>query len=159
MATACLKYICKASRRKRLWYLSNTLDESSAAGSSRSHSRDRAGAGANQFNIPRPQPFTITHARTGSRSSVTGADLAVQVHPPPESPVATDLPTPGPRDIHLQALAPPNSSSASGPSAHHSASSPKAFSSGKSKRRRQSGSSKTRWSKRRCLSCCFLCRR
>ncbi|TFK87782.1 SPRY-domain-containing protein [Polyporus arcularius HHB13444] len=97
-------------------------DRSSATGSSRSHSRDRAGAGANQFNIPRPQPFTIAHARTGSRSSVSGADLAIHVHPPPESPVPADLPTPGPRDIHLQALAPP-SSSPPGSSAHASNSS------------------------------------
>ncbi|KAI0639345.1 SPRY-domain-containing protein [Trametes polyzona] len=54
-------------------------DGSSASGSShasRSPTRDAAGA---------------------------GADLAIQVHPPPESPIASDLPTPGPRDIHLQA--------------------------------------------------------
>ncbi len=97
-------------------------DGSSATGSSRSHSRDPSGAGANQFNIPRPQPFTITHARTGSRSSVSGANLAIQVHPPPESPITPDLPTPGPRDIHLQALA-PSSSPAPSPSAHVSDSS------------------------------------
>ncbi|KAJ8495830.1 hypothetical protein ONZ51_g1479 [Trametes cubensis] len=100
-------------------------DGSSASGSShasRSPSRDAAGAGANQFNTPRPQPFTITHARTGSRSSVSGADLAIHVHPPPESPIVGDLPTPGPRDIHLQALAPP-SSAATDPSAHVSPSS------------------------------------
>ncbi|KAI0735225.1 concanavalin A-like lectin/glucanase domain-containing protein [Earliella scabrosa] len=97
-------------------------DGSSATGSSRSHSRDPSGAGANQFNIPRPQPFTITHARSGSRSSVSGADLAITVHPPPESPVITDLPSPGLRDIHLQALA-PSSSSAAGSSAHVSPSS------------------------------------
>lgn len=97
-------------------------DGSSATGSSRSHSRDPSGAGANQFNIPRPQPSTITHARTGSRSSVSGANLAIQVHPPPESPITPDLPTPGPRDIHLQALA-PSSSPAPSPSAHVSDSS------------------------------------
>ncbi|KAI8995574.1 SPRY-domain-containing protein [Trametes punicea] len=100
-------------------------DGSSASGSSRasqSPSRDAAGAGASQFNTPRPQPFSITHARTGSRSSVSGADLAIHVHPPPDSPIATDLPTPGPRDIHLQALA-PSSSPAAGNSAHVSHSS------------------------------------
>lgn len=97
-------------------------DEVSVAGSTASHSRNTSGAGANQFNVPRPQPFNITHARTGSRSSVSGVDLAIQVHPPPESPVATDPPTPGPRDIHLQALAPSNSSTP-GPAAHDSASS------------------------------------
>ncbi|KAI0374227.1 SPRY-domain-containing protein [Pilatotrama ljubarskyi] len=95
-------------------------DGSSASGSSyasRPPSRGAAGAGANQFNTPRPQPFNITHARAGSRSSVSGADLAIHVHPPPESPVVADLPTPGPRDIHLQALA-PSSSPAPGNSAH-----------------------------------------
>ncbi|KAH9944433.1 SPRY-domain-containing protein [Epithele typhae] len=97
-------------------------DEVSGAGSSPSHSRNTSGAGANQFNIPRPQPINITHTRTGSRSSVSGVDLAIQVHPPPESPITSDLPTPGPRDIHLQALAPP-SSSAAGPPAHNSVSS------------------------------------
>lgn len=79
-------------------------ETSSASGSSRSHSRDAA-AGANQFNTPRPQPFTITHARTGSRSSVSGSDLVIQVHPPPDSPMSPDPPTPSARDIHLQALA------------------------------------------------------
>ncbi|OSD03491.1 SPRY-domain-containing protein [Trametes coccinea BRFM310] len=81
-------------------------DGSSASGSShasRSPSPDASGAGANTFNTPRPQPFSITHARTGSRSSVSGADLAIHVHPPPDSPIPGDLPTPGPRDIHLQA--------------------------------------------------------
>ncbi|KAI0824220.1 SPRY-domain-containing protein [Trametes gibbosa] len=100
-------------------------DGSSASGSSRaspSPTRDAAGAGASQFNTPRPQPFTFTHARTGSRSSVSGVDLAIQVHPPPESPIPTDLPTPGPRDIHLQALAPSNPH-ALGDSAHVSHSS------------------------------------
>ena len=97
-------------------------DESSTAGSA-SHSRNPSGAGANQFNIPRPQPFSITHTRTGSRSSVSGVDLAIQVHPPPESPIPSDLPTPGPRDIHLQALA-SSSSSATNSTAHDSASSP-----------------------------------
>ncbi|KAL1952005.1 hypothetical protein VTO73DRAFT_1154 [Trametes versicolor] len=51
-----------------------------------------------------------------------GADLAIQVHPPPESPIAADLPTPGPRDIHLQALAPSNPATP-GNSAHVSHSS------------------------------------
>ncbi|TBU35185.1 SPRY-domain-containing protein [Dichomitus squalens] len=98
-------------------------DNDSSAASSRSPSRGPAGAGANQFNVPRPQPFNITHARTGSRSSVSGADLAIQVHPPPESPIASDLPTPGPRDIHLQALAPSSSPPSTGHSAHTSANS------------------------------------
>ncbi|PIL32021.1 hypothetical protein GSI_06725 [Ganoderma sinense ZZ0214-1] len=95
-------------------------DDQSSVTSSRPPSRGPAGAGANQFNVPRPQPFNFTHSRTGSRSSVSGADLAIQVHPPPESPIAADLPTPGPRDIHLQALAPSNPPAASR-SAHASA--------------------------------------
>ncbi|CDO75265.1 hypothetical protein BN946_scf184967.g18 [Trametes cinnabarina] len=102
-------------------------DGSSASGSShasRSPSPDAAGAGANTFNTPRPQPFTIAHARTGSRSSVSGADLAIHVHPPPDSPLpGSDLPTPGPRDIHLQALAPSSSSTPASSSAHVSPSS------------------------------------
>lgn len=61
--------------------------------------------GANQFNVPRRQPFSFTHARTGSRSSCSGSELAIHVHPPPESPITPDPPTPDVRDIHLQALA------------------------------------------------------
>ncbi|KAI0704864.1 concanavalin A-like lectin/glucanase domain-containing protein [Cytidiella melzeri] len=61
-------------------------------------------AGANQFDVPRRQPFTFTHTRTGSRSSYSGSELAIHVHPPPESPVAADPPTPDVRDISLQAL-------------------------------------------------------
>ena len=74
---------------------------------SRSHSPlpQRAAPGANLFNTPRRQPFTFTHARTGSRSSCSGSELAIQVHPPPESPLSPDPPTPDLRDIHLQALA------------------------------------------------------
>ncbi|KAH9946670.1 SPRY-domain-containing protein, partial [Amylocystis lapponica] len=91
--------------------------ESGSSHSSRSPSRDAAGAGANQFNTPRPQPFTTTHVRTGSRASCTGSELAIHVHPPPDSPVTPDPPTPGVRDIHLQALA--SSSSASAASGSH----------------------------------------
>ncbi|KIP12005.1 hypothetical protein PHLGIDRAFT_62851 [Phlebiopsis gigantea 11061_1 CR5-6] len=81
---------------------------SSSRESSRSRSPSPAVAsqtpGANLFNVPRRQPFTITHARTGSRSSCSGSELAIQVHPPPESPMSPDPPTPDVRDIHLQAL-------------------------------------------------------
>ena len=73
----------------------------SAELSSRAPSR---GVGANQFNVPRRQPFTFTHARNGSRSSCSGSQLAIQVHPPPESPLSPDPPTPNVRDIHLQSL-------------------------------------------------------
>jgi hypothetical protein len=82
---------------------------SSSRDSSRSRSFSpvppRAASGANLFNTPRRQPFTFTHARTGSRSSCPGSELAIQVHPPPESPISPDPPTPDLRDIHLQALA------------------------------------------------------
>ncbi|KAI0094668.1 concanavalin A-like lectin/glucanase domain-containing protein [Irpex rosettiformis] len=61
-------------------------------------------AGANQFDVPRRQPFTFAHSRTGSRSSYSGSELAIHVHPPPESPIAGDPPTPDIRDISLQAL-------------------------------------------------------
>lgn len=61
-------------------------------------------AGANQFDVPRRQPFSFTHSRTGSRSSYSGSELAIHVHPPPESPIAADPPTPDIRDISLQAL-------------------------------------------------------
>jgi hypothetical protein len=61
-------------------------------------------AGASQFDIPRRQPFIVTHTRTGSRSSYSGSELAIQVHAPPESPLAVNPPTPDIRDISLQAL-------------------------------------------------------
>ncbi|OCH96465.1 SPRY-domain-containing protein [Obba rivulosa] len=57
--------------------------------------------GANQFNTPRPQPFTARHARGSSRTS--GPELAIAVHPPPDSP-SLEPPTPDVRDIHLRAL-------------------------------------------------------
>ncbi|KAH8102610.1 SPRY-domain-containing protein [Cristinia sonorae] len=79
---------------------------SDSAESSRSPSRAATAAGANPFNTPRRQPFSITHARTGSRSSCSGSELAIQVHPPPDSPQSPEPPTPNLRDIHLQALAP-----------------------------------------------------
>ncbi|EPQ60765.1 SPRY-domain-containing protein [Gloeophyllum trabeum ATCC 11539] len=41
------------------------------------------------------------------------SELSVRVHPPPESPISPNPPTPNPRDIHLQAL---NSSAQAGPS-------------------------------------------
>ena len=77
--------------------------ESSPSRSSSPPARTSA-AGANQFDRPRRHPFTFTHSRTGSRSSYSGSELAIHVHPPPESPVAGDPPTPDHRDISLQAL-------------------------------------------------------
>lgn len=78
---------------------------SESAESSRPPSRTTGVAGANPFNTPRRQPFNITHARTASRSSCSGSELAIQVHPPPDSPQSPEPPTPNLRDIHLQALA------------------------------------------------------
>lgn len=78
---------------------------SDSAESSRPPSRATGVAGANPFNTPRRQPFSITHARTASRSSCSGSELAIQVHPPPDSPQTAEPPTPNLRDIHLQALA------------------------------------------------------
>ncbi|TCD71476.1 Protein ssh4 [Steccherinum ochraceum] len=79
---------------------------SSGSGSAESsRAPSRAAAGANPFNTPRRQPFSFTHARTGSRSSCAGSELAIQVHPPPDSPQSPEPPTPNLRDIHLQALA------------------------------------------------------
>lgn len=89
-----------------------------SAESSRAPSR---GVGANQFNVPRRQPFTFTHARNGSRSSCPGSQLAIQVHPPPESPMSPDPPTPNVRDIHLQALQSSSTSSIPAPPANSSA--------------------------------------
>ncbi|EPT04271.1 hypothetical protein FOMPIDRAFT_1087331, partial [Fomitopsis schrenkii] len=87
--------------------------EWSSGSDSSQTSRSPSRAGANQFNNPRPQPLRLTHPRTGSRSSCTGSELAIQVHPPPDSPLGPEPPTPDPqRDIHLQALASSTSSTA-----------------------------------------------
>lgn len=100
-------------------HTSEEQDDDESIASSRETSRSRStsptqrtstrtaqttAAGANQFNVPRRQPFNITHTRTGSRSSYSGSELAIHVHPPPESPVAADPPTPDVRDISLEAL-------------------------------------------------------
>ncbi|CCM01940.1 uncharacterized protein FIBRA_04013 [Fibroporia radiculosa] len=88
--------------------------DSGSSRTSRSTSRDATRVGANQFNLPRPQPFTMTHPRTGSRSSHLGSELAIHVHPPPDSPLSPEPPTPDLRDIRLQALASPSSSAVAG---------------------------------------------
>ncbi|KZT30439.1 SPRY-domain-containing protein [Neolentinus lepideus HHB14362 ss-1] len=62
---------------------------------------------------------SATPERTGMnhdffrRSVGSESELSVRIHPPPESPVSPNPPTPNPRDIHLQAL---NSSTQAGPS-------------------------------------------
>lgn len=87
--------------------VNNPSSRSSSSGdSSRSRSPTSRAPGASLFNIPRRHPFNFTHARTGSRSSLSGSELAIHVHPPPESPVSPDPPTPDLRDIHLQSIAP-----------------------------------------------------
>jgi len=70
---------------------------SSPTSSARSLSPD-AGA-RNPFVEPRSRLRFITHAST------SGSDLAVQLHPPPDSPTSpNNPPTPNHRDIHLQSF-------------------------------------------------------
>ncbi|GJE86063.1 SPRY-domain-containing protein [Phanerochaete sordida] len=59
---------------------------------SRSSSRESSGSRSHS-PLPRRAP---------------GSELAIQVHPPPESPMSPDPPTPDVRDIHLQAFASSN---------------------------------------------------
>jgi len=75
----------------------------SPATSSRSYD---AGA-RNPFTNHRYRPASITHFATSS-PSVPGSELTVQLLPPPDSPMSPNVnpPTPGQRDIHLQALTP-----------------------------------------------------
>lgn len=100
----------------------NTHTRSAGSGSTRSSRSASRDEGANQFNTPRRHPpytFTHAHARTGSRSSCPGPGsvpapdlaLAIQVHPPPDSPMSPEPPTADIRDIHLQALASSSTSS------------------------------------------------
>ena len=76
----------------------------SPAVSSRSHD---AGA-RNPFTNHRHQlSSALTHfAASLSVPSRPGSELTVQLHPPPDSPMSPNInpPTPGVRDIHLQAL-------------------------------------------------------
>jgi hypothetical protein len=57
---------------------------------------------------------SLTHFATSL--SVPRSELTVQLHPPPDSPMSPNLnpPTPGDRDIHLQALSPGHRRSGSG---------------------------------------------
>ncbi|KAJ7492561.1 concanavalin A-like lectin/glucanase domain-containing protein [Mycena latifolia] len=74
---------------------------SSPATSSRSLSPDAAGA-RNPFTTPRRHRPSLTHMAASLSDS--GSELTIQVHPPPESPMTPNPPTPNIRDIHLQAL-------------------------------------------------------
>lgn len=77
--------------------LLDTERPSSPTTSARSLSPD-AGA-RNPFVEPRSRRRFITHAST------SGSDLAVQLHPPPDSPTSpNNPPTPNHRDIHLQSF-------------------------------------------------------
>lgn len=79
--------------------------------SSRSQSPESEGAaGASSlFSIPRFRRDSFTHFLAAMQHA--GSDLAIQVHPPPDSPRSPNPPTPQPRDIHLEAF---TSSSAEG---------------------------------------------
>ncbi|KAJ8084071.1 Protein ssh4 [Marasmius tenuissimus] len=74
---------------------------SSSSSSSRSHSPVDTGAN-NPFSTPRRLRRSLTHLATSLNA--LGPDTTVHVHPPPESPLTPEPPTPNPRDIHLQAL-------------------------------------------------------
>ncbi|CAL1695948.1 unnamed protein product [Somion occarium] len=58
---------------------------------------------------------SVESSRAPSRA--VGPELAIQVHPPPESPMSPDPPTPNVRDIHLQALASSSNTTTSAPAA------------------------------------------
>ncbi|KAJ6610056.1 concanavalin A-like lectin/glucanase domain-containing protein [Mycena sp. CBHHK59/15] len=88
---------------------------SSPATSSRSLSPDPAAGARNPFSTPRRQRHSLTHFAASLSDS--GSELTIQVHPPPESPMTPNPPTPNLRDIHLQALS--HRRTASGDS-HHS---------------------------------------
>ncbi|KAL0580395.1 Protein ssh4 [Marasmius crinis-equi] len=79
----------------------STSSSSTSSSSSRSHSPVDAGA-SNPFSTPRRLRRSLTHLATSLNG--LGPDTTVQVHPPPESPLSPEPPTPNPRDIHLQAL-------------------------------------------------------
>lgn len=57
----------------------------------------------NPFATPRRHRHSITHV-AASLSDSGPSSVTVQVHPPPDSPMSPDPPTPNYRDIHLQAL-------------------------------------------------------
>ncbi|KAF9460842.1 concanavalin A-like lectin/glucanase domain-containing protein [Collybia nuda] len=79
--------------------------------SSRSLSPDNSGT-RNPFTAHRRQRHSLTHFATSLSES--GAELTVQIHPPPDSPMSPILnpPTPNHRDIHLQALSRPGTNGA-----------------------------------------------
>ncbi|RDB28507.1 Protein ssh4 [Hypsizygus marmoreus] len=69
---------------------------------------ERAPGARNPFTTHRRHPQPLTHFGTSLSDSAT-AELTVQIHPPPDSPMSPiqNPPTPNQRDIHLQALSRP----------------------------------------------------
>jgi hypothetical protein len=57
---------------------------------------------SNPFSTPRRIRRSLTHLATSLNNS--GSEVTTQVHPPPDSPMSPEPPTPNQRDIHLQAL-------------------------------------------------------
>lgn len=95
--------------------LSNERAPPSPVASTRSVSPD-AGA-RNPFTSSRLHRHSHSQSISHFASSLSGprSELAVQLHPPPDSPMSPshNPPTPHPRDIHLQALTPGHRRSAS----------------------------------------------
>ncbi|KAG9222857.1 hypothetical protein CCMSSC00406_0000454 [Pleurotus cornucopiae] len=78
--------------------------------STRSLSPDASGASRpSSFSAPRRRQHSFTHM-IASLNPSSDAEQTVQVHPPPESPMSPNPPTPNHRDIHLQALSRPRNS-------------------------------------------------
>ncbi|KAJ7660978.1 concanavalin A-like lectin/glucanase domain-containing protein [Mycena polygramma] len=75
---------------------------SSSPTSSRSLSPDAPAGARNPFTTPRRHRPSLTHMATSLSDS--GSELTIQVHPPTESPMTPNPPTPNVLDIHLQAL-------------------------------------------------------
>ncbi|KAK7064174.1 protein ssh4 [Favolaschia claudopus] len=69
---------------------------------SRSPSPDAHAGARNPFTTPRRHRPSLTHMAASLSDS--GSELTIQVHPPPESPMTPNPPTPNVLDIHLQAL-------------------------------------------------------
>ncbi|KAJ6503490.1 concanavalin A-like lectin/glucanase domain-containing protein [Mycena vitilis] len=75
---------------------------SSSPTSSRSLSPDAPAGARNPFTTPRRHRPSLTHMAASLSDS--GSELTIQVHPPTESPMTPNPPTPNVLDIHLQAL-------------------------------------------------------
>ncbi|KAF9044769.1 SPRY-domain-containing protein [Hymenopellis radicata] len=79
-------------------------DDMSLRSSPTLSSRSLSPEGArNPFTTPRRHRYSLTHV-AASLSDSGSPNVTVQVHPPPDSPMSPNPPTPNHRDIHLQAL-------------------------------------------------------